>query len=53
MLEYHGPVDDLVRGVRFHQTYISVFRLAGGRLSLWREYLNPLLLPKNGGRDGR
>ena len=47
LLEYNGEVDDLERGVRFHQTYISVFRLSGGRLTLWREYLDPMVLPKN------
>lgn len=47
VVEYHGPVEDRTRGVSFEQNYISIFRLRDGRLARWREYLNPMVLPKN------
>lgn len=42
VLEYEGTVHLEKQGTRFHQRYISVLRLRGGRLALWREYTNPL-----------
>lgn len=42
VLEYEGTVHLEKQGTRFHQRYISVLRLRGGRLVLWREYTNPL-----------
>lgn len=52
VVEYNGFVDDLTRSVRFHQTYVGIFRSAAGRLTLWREYLDPMVLPRNSGRNG-
>ncbi len=42
VLEYEGTVHLEKQGTQFHQRYISVLRLQGGRLALWREYTNPL-----------
>lgn len=42
VLEYEGTVYLEKQGTRFQQRYISVLRLRGGRLALWREYTNPL-----------
>ena len=41
VLEYEGTVYLEKQGTRFHQRYIAVFQVRGGRLSLWREYTNP------------
>ena len=31
-------------GYQYRQKYIILFRVSGGRISHWREYLNPILL---------
>ena len=48
VVEYHGPVENLEHGVSFRQDYISVFRLDGGRIALFREYLDPMRFPQHG-----
>ncbi len=42
VLEYEGTVHLERDGTQFRQRYISVVRLAAGRIVLWREYTNPL-----------
>jgi len=47
-MEYHGTVENIEHGVTFRQGYISVFRLKGGRLATFREYLDPMRPPGHG-----
>ncbi len=42
VLEYDGTVHREKDGTQFRQHYIAVVTLREGRISLWREYLNPL-----------
>ena len=46
VLKYSRPVDDLRRGLQFHDTCIGALRFAGG-LMPWREHPDPLVLSKN------
>jgi ketosteroid isomerase-like protein len=36
----------LVRGGRYSNQYVFIFTFTEGKISLWREYFNPLRLPQ-------
>lgn len=42
VLEYDGRGHDLTSGEPYEQRYISVLHLAGGRITAFREYFNPM-----------
>ena len=36
---------DLVKGGRYSNQYVFIFKFENGKIALWREYFNPLRLP--------
>jgi len=42
--ELHGQGVVVKSGYEYRQKYMSLFRVSDGRISLWREYLNPIRL---------
>ena len=45
VMEYRGPVHNIEQGVTSEQEYISVFQLRDGRITVFREYLDPTRIP--------
>ncbi len=52
--EYDGRGVVAQSGYQYRQKYITMFRVSDGRISHWREYLNPIPLQEamNSGRVG-
>ena len=42
VLEYDGTVHLEQAGMQFRQRYVAVLQIRDGRLTLWREYTNPI-----------
>ena len=61
VLEFKGRGRGLLTGASYVQTYVSVIRLEGGRITHYRDYWNPLVVlatvgastPAHGGEDAR